>query len=120
MWGRRKSDPGGYIDQYDFRTWAVAFSVLILSCLDAILTCLLITSGRVVELNPLMKRLIQSGGPYIFLSLKLTITSFALAVVIAHRGFKIGRIAARFCLWSYIVVSAYHIWLVLLWPQLSR
>jgi hypothetical protein len=119
-WGRRKDDEGGYVDQYDFRTWAVAFSVLILSCLDAVLTWLLIYAGRGAELNPLMKRLIQSGSPYIFLFLKLTITSIAMAVIVAHRGFKIGRLAARFCLWSYIVIGTYHIYLVLLAPKLSH
>jgi hypothetical protein len=119
-WGRRKEDPGGYVDRYDFRTWAVAFSVLILSCLDAVLTWLLIYGGRGVELNPLMRRLIQSGSPYTFLSLKLTMTSIALAVIVAHRGFRIGRIAARFCLWSYIVIGAYHICLVLLAPRLNH
>ena len=119
-WGRRKSDPGGYVDRYDLRTWAVAFSVLILSCLDAVLTWLLIYAGRIVEMNPLMRHLIDSGGLYVFVSMKLTITSIALAVIIAHYGFKVGRLAARFCLWSYIVIGSYHIYLILLIPKLSH
>lgn len=118
-WGRRITDPGGYVDQYDSRTWAVAFSVLILSSLDAHLTMLQIYAGRVEEWNPLMRYLIHSGGPYTFFALKITITSLAMAVIVLHKDFRIGRIAARFSLWSYILVHIYHLCLVLFWPRLS-
>jgi hypothetical protein len=118
-WGRRSSDPAGYVDIYDWRTWAVALSVLILSCLDAILTSLQISAGRAKEINPLMALLIRSGGSNIFFALKIAFTSLALAVIVLHKDFRIGRLAARFSLWSYILVAVYHLCLILLWPQMN-
>ncbi len=118
-WGRRNSDPAGYVDLYDWRTWAVAISVLILSSLDAILTSLQVSAGRVKEINPLMAHVLSSGGPHLLIALKVTITSLALAVIVLHKDFRIGRLAARFSLWSYIFVAVYHLCLVFLWPQMS-
>jgi len=118
-WGRRGSDPAGYVDLYDWRTWAVAISVLILCCLDAILTSLQISAGRVEEINPLMAHVLRSGGPHLFFALKVAFTSLALAVIVLHKDFRIGRLAARFSLWSYILVAVYHLCLVFLWPQMN-
>ena len=118
-WGRRSSDPPGYVDLYDWRTWAVALSVLILCCLDAILTTLQISAGRAEELNPMMAHLIRSGGPNIFFALKMAFTSLALAVIVLHKDFGIGRLAARFSLWSYILVAVYHVCLVFRWRQMN-
>ncbi len=113
--GRRRTDTSGYVDRYDLRTWAMALSVLILSCLDAVLTFLQMAAGRVHEVNPLMDYLIHVRGPFAFFGIKAGITAFALAVIILHKEWKIGRIASRVCLWSYILLSLYHLYLVYSW-----
>jgi len=82
--GRRKTDSGGYIDIYDVLT----------------------------EANPLMNTVIQWGGVYTFFSIKAAMTAFPLAIIILHREWLLGRFAARLCLWCYILVSIYHLWLV--------
>ena len=112
--GRRSSDAAGYVDRYDLRTWAIAISVLLLSILDAVLTTLQIGSGHATEANPLMDRLLRSGGPYTFFGLKAAITALAIAVIVLHKEWKIGRLATRVCLWSYILLSVYHLYLVYL------
>jgi hypothetical protein len=117
--GRRKTDDGGYVDVYDFRTWDLALSVMILSILDGILTSLEISVKGAEEMNPLMKHLLQAGGSFFFLALKLTLTSLALAVIVLHKEFRIGRNAARFCLWSYIIIAIYHLYLILWWPYMA-
>ncbi len=111
--GRRATDCAGYIDRYDGRTWLVALSVLSLSILDAILTALQISAGVVEEANPFMYHVLRAGGPWMFFGVKAAITSFAMAVIVLHKEWKIGRAAARTCLWAYIVVCAYHLVLIL-------
>jgi hypothetical protein len=118
-WGRRSCDAAGYVDNYDIRTWAIALSVLMLSILDGILTALQISAGRVVEANPLMRHVLASGGAPAFFAIKATLTALALAVIVLHKEWKMGKIAARFCLWSYILIAVYHIYLVLGWPSIS-
>jgi len=110
--GRRKTDSGGYIDIYDVRTWAVALGVMTLSVLDALLTGIQLSRGRITEANPLMNTVIQWGGVYTFFSIKAAMTAFPLAIIILHREWLLGRFAARLCLWCYILVSIYHLWLV--------
>ena len=110
--GRRKTDKGGYVDVYDFRSWGVAFSVLILSLADAVLTGMQINAGRVQEANPMMNVLFRLGGIYSFVGLKAAMTSLPLAILVLHKEWALARYAARLCLWSYILVSAYHIYLI--------
>lgn len=119
-WGRRSCDGSGYVDIYDVRTWAIALSVLILSILDGLLTSLQISAGRVTEANPFLEHVLASGGSAAFFAIKATLTALALAVIVLHKEWRIGKIAARFCLWSYILVAVYHIYLVLGWPHISR
>jgi hypothetical protein len=115
--GRRSTDREAYVDRYDAWTWAVAISVVILSILDAVLTSLQISAGRVREANPVMHHVLEIGGPWVFFGLKAALTSLAMAAIVLHKEWKMGRAAARVCLWAYILICSYHLVLILSWPQ---
>ena len=110
--GRRATDVGGYVDLYDLRSWGVALSVLTLSLADAILTGMQLLAGKVQEANPIMNAIIRLGGIYCFLSLKAAMTALPLAIIVLHKEWVLARSAARLCLWSYILVALYHIYLI--------
>ena len=109
---RRESDHIGYVDHYDLRTWLVTVAILILSLLDGILTGLQLHQGLTSEANPLMRAILDHGGIYPFLGIKAALTALPLSVIILHKNWALGRSAARLCLWSYIFVAIYHIFLV--------
>jgi hypothetical protein len=110
--GRRRTDKGGYVDVYDLRTWAVALSVVILSLLDAILTAIQLRSGRVTEANPLLAHLLVIGGLPAFFAFKASMTALPLALIVMHKEWAAGRLAARFCLWIYVGIMLYHTYLL--------
>lgn len=111
--GRRKGDRRGYVDIYDSRTWGVALSVLLLSGLDAVLTGMQIAAGRSREANPLMSLVLNHGGFAAFFSLKVAMTAYPLAIIVLHKEWVLARFAARLCLWSYMSVAIYHLYLIL-------
>ncbi len=111
--GRRTGEHIGYVDVYDLRTWLVTTAILTLSLLDGVLTGLQLHHGRITEANPLMRVTLDYGGVYLFLGVKATLTALALAVIILHKNWALGRRAVRVCLWSYILVSLYHIYLAM-------
>jgi hypothetical protein len=110
--GRRKTDRGGYVDVYDVRTWSVVFSVLILSFMDAVLTGLQVNRGSAHELNPILDAAISCGGIPALFGVKAAMTVLPMTVILVHKEWTLGRYAARLCLWSYILVSVYHLYLV--------
>jgi hypothetical protein len=110
--GRRKTDRGGYVDIYDFRTWSVVAAVLILSFMDAVLTGLQVSRGSAHELNPLLDAAISFGGIPALFGVKAAMTVLPMAIILVHKEWTLGRYAARLCLWSYILVSVYHLYLV--------
>lgn len=110
--GRRKTDRCGYVDTYDFRTWGVAVSILTLSLLDAILTGLHLQKGSARELNPIMDAVISYGGIPAFFGIKAMMTILPVAIIVLHKEWTLGRYAARLVLWSYILLSIYHLYLI--------
>jgi len=110
--GRRKTDEVGYIDLYDFRSWAVAISILSLSLLDAFMTCMHILNEKGSEANPIMNAIIRWGGFYPFIGIKAAMTAFPLAILMLHKEWRLARFAARICLSSYILIALYHFYLV--------
>jgi hypothetical protein len=117
--GRRGYDCG-YVDFYDGRTWAVALSVLVLSFCDSVMTVLQVTQGTVREGNPLLYHVLLYYGPWAFFGLKAGVTALALAVIVLHKEWRFGRLAARTCLWIYIGISLYHAYLVLVHSSLGK
>ena len=108
--GRRESDTG-YVDIYDFRTWGVAVSVIVLSLMDAFLTQQHLLAGTARELNPFMGAIIEYGGMPAFFWVKGALTVVAILIIMIHKEWALGRYAARICLWAYILLSLYHIYL---------
>ena len=109
--GRRQEDKVGYIDVYGPRVWIFAGSVLALSVLDAVLTRREIASGMVQEANPVMKMALSWGGMYTFYGVKAALTALPLAVLVLHKEWPIAKFTAWICLWCYILIALYHIYL---------
>ena len=110
--GRRKTDSGAYVDIYDRKNWWIAMAVMGLSFLDAILTVYQIEKGNVREANPIMNMAIAWGGVYAFFSLKAVMTALPLAIIILHKEWLLARYMARLCLFFYIAILIYHLFLV--------
>ncbi|MBN2320664.1 MAG: hypothetical protein JXR49_16410 [Acidobacteria bacterium] len=110
--GRREADTG-YVDVYDLRTWLVAVSVILLSLMDALLTQQHLIHGSARELNPIMDAVIRMGGMPAFYGTKGILTVIAVSIIMLHKEWALGRVAARICLWAYILLSMYHLYLVL-------
>jgi hypothetical protein len=110
--GRRRTDKGGYVDVYDYRTWCVAISIMLLSLMDAVLTGLHLVKGSARELNPLMNAVLNHGGFPAFFSVKAAMTILPVAIIMLHKEWALGRYAARLCLWSYIILSLYHMYVI--------
>jgi len=110
--GRRKTDRGGYVDTYDSRTWGIALSILALSLIDATLTWLHLLQGSARELNPVMNAVLNHGGIPAFFGAKAIMTILPVAIIVLHKEWALGRYAARLCLWSYIILSLYHLYLL--------
>ncbi|MBN2242188.1 MAG: hypothetical protein JW793_05820 [Acidobacteria bacterium] len=109
--GRRETDTG-YVDIYDLRTWLVAVSVMLLSLMDALLTHQHLMQGSARELNPVMDAVIRVGGIEAFYATKGLLTVIAVSIIMLHKEWALGKLAARFCLWAYILLSLYHLFLV--------
>ncbi len=110
--GRRKNDPGGYVDVYDRGSWIVALTVMVLSGVDAVMTVLQVERGVAREANPIMNAVLAWGGTYVFFSLKAAMTAFALAIIILHKEWALARYMARLCLIGYVLILIYHMYLV--------
>ena len=110
--GRRRTDRGGYVDIYDVRTWSVVIAILILSFMDALLTGLQVMRGSAHELNPILDAAISCGGIPALFGVKAAMTVLPMTIILVHKEWALGRYAARLCLWSYILVSVYHLYLV--------
>ena len=111
--GRRKNDPGAYVDIYDAGSYGIVFAVLALSLLDTALTHFHLKRGIAGEANPIMRSIIESGGFPSFYSAKIAMTTLPIVVIIIHKEWSFGKYAARFCLWVYIVLSLWHIFILL-------
>jgi hypothetical protein len=110
--GRRQTDEGGYVDIYDSRTWGVAIAILALSLMDAVLTGLHLHLGSAQEANPLMNAVINYWGIPAFFGIKAIMTILPVGIIMLHKEWALGRYAARLCLWSYILLSFYHLYLI--------
>ena len=109
--GRRDGDIG-YVDIYDFRTLSLAVAVVLLSFMDAVLTHQHLVIGSAREANPVMQAVIRFGGIPAFYGAKGFLTLAAIVIIMLHKEWTLGRYAARFCLWAYITLSLYHLYLV--------
>jgi hypothetical protein len=110
--GRRKTDRGAYVDIYDGRTWSIVVTILVLSLMDALLTCLHMNRGSARELNPILNAILIYGGLPAFFTFKAAMTILPIAVIMIHKEWTLGKYAAKLCLWAYILLSIYHLFLI--------
>lgn len=85
---------------------------MVMSFLDAILTVVQIQRGAVREANPVMSLTLTWGGIYAFFCLKALMTAVALAIIIVHKEWALARYVARVCLWFYVLIMFYHLYLI--------
>jgi hypothetical protein len=110
--GRRKTDQGAYVDIYDSRSLSIAIAVLVLSLMDALLTRMHLVRGSARELNPILDAILGYGGLPAFFAAKAAMTIFPIAIILIHKEWTLGRYAARLCLFAYLLLSCYHIYLI--------
>jgi hypothetical protein len=110
--GRRKADKGAYVDVYDSRSWGIVIAVLLLSLIDALLTRWHLVRGSAQEWNPLLNAIINHGGLKAFFIAKAVMTAIPMAVILIHKEWVLGRYAARLCLFVYILLTCYHLYLI--------
>ncbi len=75
--------------------------------------------GSARELNPILNAVLNHGGLPAFFGAKAAMTIFPVAIVLIHKEWALGRYAARLCLWSYILLSCYHMYLIFGARQIS-
>ena len=110
--GRRVTDRGAYVDIYDSRTWGIVIAILLLSLMDALLTGLHMVGGSARELNPILNAVLAHGGLTAFFSVKAAMTILPVAIIMIHKEWTLGKYAAQLCLWTYILLSFYHLYLI--------
>jgi hypothetical protein len=103
---RRKDDQlNSYIDWYE--PWPLVASVLIIlmSCLDAFLTLILLNHGA-TELNVLMDWLIRKDIRT-FATAKIAVTAVALFVLVMHLNFNVYKVLpVRYLLYALMPLYA--------------
>jgi len=121
--GRRRSPRritdkiNGYIIDYvEPRFIAFVIFPLTLSILDALFTLWLLTKGG-IELNPIMKILINKN-PAIFFVSKLFLTNLGILILFLFRYFKVfGRLYVIHILYSvlglYLALIVYELYLII-------
>ena len=76
---------GFYVDVHEPRMLMWGVAILLLSCMDAYFTLLLLPYGA-YEVNPLMRLLIETDYT-LFIKTKIAITAFGVVFLIAHKNF---------------------------------
>ncbi len=116
--GRRKRVPSRLAKTVDLfvdriakpvRRYAIAF--VILSAIDTVLTYVNVRSGRVVELNPLLRPLVLEH-PWTFLIVKNAVALTAFFLVSRFQLFRIGPYVLGTTVAGYAVLDAYWIWVL--------
>jgi hypothetical protein len=114
--GRRVEDQiSAYVDRFGPRVLLLSLSIITLCCADAIFTLNLINEGTVYELNPLMRWTMEQCV-YLFLTLKIGLTTLGLFVLLGLKNFYVfGGIKVSRILYSTLIIYAvlikYEVWL---------
>ena len=101
---RRNDSLACYVDWYDSRLFAVSIGILLLSCLDALFTLILLGMGA-EEVNPFMAALLEEGIRT-FVHVKLALTGIGLVFLVVHAAFRVaGPVRVRHIL--YAILGSY-------------
>lgn len=88
----RRHNHSYYLDRYEHSLVVVGLLVLLLSCLDAVLTLTLLDKGA-YEANVLMAQLMQVGiKPFVFT--KIAVTAAGVLFLLMHAHFRLLRITS--------------------------
>jgi hypothetical protein len=100
--GRRHQDEHNtYTDWYGPWPLVATLLIIILCCVDAFLTLILLDKGA-VELNVLMDILIQKDTQ-LFTIVKVSVTGLALVILVLHFNFRVYRvIAVRYLIYAFV------------------
>ena len=118
MLGRRKYVPRAlaaladvFVDR--FAPWVLACfaAYLVLAVADSILTWHYVRSGAAIELNPLIRPLLE-GSPWLFFLAKNAAAIAVFLVIARFQFFRIGRWFVYATVAAYALLDAYWIWLL--------
>lgn len=104
-----------YVDRYPKRWMLVSLSIMVLCCLDAFFTLMLIHEGVAEEANPVM-RYFMEDDVLKFMIVKYLLTTIGLVVLLTHKNFllfrlvNVGHVLYGF-LALYVVLIKYELWL---------
>ena len=104
-----------YVDRYPTRWLLVSVSIMVLCCLDAFLTLMLIHRGIAEEANPFMRYFLEDDV-LTFMVVKYLFTTFGIVVLLAHKNFvlfqyvKVGHVLYGF-LAMYVALIHYELWM---------
>lgn len=116
--GKRKVIPenvrelaGGFVDTMPKWVLVSVIAYLSLSLVDTVLTWVMVSSGKVVEMNPLLRPLIGKRAlMYIVVKNGLSLTS--IFVVARFHLFRLGRVVLPFNVFMYVALDLYWLWLL--------
>ncbi len=86
----RRNDCDCYLDWYDPKLVFTGIVILVMSCLDALFSLMLIDRGA-SEVNYFMARLMETSDA-LFIAVKLAVTAFGIIFLLMHAHFRIWRI----------------------------
>jgi hypothetical protein len=118
---RRDEPPRiGAVDWHSAKWFAAAFGILLLCFADSLLTLVLLDRGA-IEVNPLMRFLIQGDGrSFALVKLGLTASSLGILIVIS-RSRAFGRLAPSVVLYAtlavYVCLIGYELSLLDVWTM---
>ncbi len=99
-----------FVDLYSTRLLIAVLVLLCLSCLDAYLTLVLISKGKVVEANPVMAYFLNMGVMP-FTTIKFSITALSAVIMCLLKNVSITRISLPFAIKIYLLIIAYEFYL---------
>ena len=97
----RRNDLNCYLDWYDPRLVFTGIAVLVMSCMDALFTLMLLDRGA-YEANYFMARLMETSDE-LFVAVKLALTACGIVFLLMHARFQIWRITSGKRLLQFVV-----------------
>ncbi len=102
---------GGFVDRMPRWVLASVVAYLALSLVDTVLTWVMVSSGKVVEMNPLLRPLVgKRAVEYILVKNGLSLSS--IFVVARFHLFGLGRVVLPFNVAMYVALDLYWVWLL--------
>jgi len=98
-----------YLDQYSPRLFLISLLILLFCVADAMYTLVHLSRGA-VELNPLMRGLVEIS-PYLFFSVKFALMAAGLILLVIYRQHPAGRFVISGTVLLYGFIFLYQLWL---------